>query len=124
MLISIVTIFPDLFAEVFDFGMIRQGRKKGLLETEIVDLRAFAPDERKTVDDRSYGGGEGMVLKPELIFEAVEKCQEKRGDKGRVILLSPQGRRFDQKKANELSLVPHMILICGRYEGVDQRVAD
>lgn len=71
MLISIVTIFPDLFAEVFDFGMIRQGRKKGLLETEIVDLRAFAPDERKTVDDRSYGGGEGMVLKPELIFEAV-----------------------------------------------------
>jgi tRNA (guanine37-N1)-methyltransferase len=89
-----------------------------------VDLRAFAPDERKTVDDRSYGGGEGMVLKPELIFEAVEKCQEKRGDKGRVILLSPQGRRFDQKKANELSLVPHMILICGRYEGVDQRVAD
>ena len=124
MLISIVTIFPDFFAEVFDFGMIRQGRKKGLLETEIVDLRAFAPDERKTVDDRSYGGGEGMVLKPELIFEAVEKCQEKRGDKGRVILLSPQGRRFDQKKANELSLVPHMILICGRYEGVDQRVAD
>jgi tRNA (guanine37-N1)-methyltransferase len=89
-----------------------------------VDLRAFAPDERKTVDDRSYGGGEGMVLKPELIFEAVEKCQEKRGDKGRVILLSPQGRRFDQKKANELSLVPHLILICGRYEGVDQRVAD
>jgi tRNA (guanine37-N1)-methyltransferase len=65
-----------------------------------------------------------MVLKPELIFEAVEKCQEKQGDKGRVILLSPQGRRFDQKKANELSLVPHMILICGRYEGVDQRVAD
>jgi tRNA (guanine37-N1)-methyltransferase len=124
MLISIVTIFPDLFAEVFDFGMIRQGRKKGLLETEIVDLRAFAPDERKTVDDRSYGGGEGMVLKPELIFEAVEKCQETRGNKGRVILLSPQGRRFDQKKANELSLVPHMILICGRYEGVDQRVAD
>ena len=124
MLISIVTIFPDLFAEVFDFGMIRQGRKKGLLETEIVDLRAFAPDERKTVDDRSYGGGEGMVLKPELIFEAVEKCQEKRGNMGRVILLSPQGRRFDQKKANELSLVPHLILICGRYEGVDQRVAD
>ena len=124
MLISIVTIFPDFFAEVFDFGMIRQGRKKGLLETEIVDLRAFAPDERKTVDDRSYGGGEGMVLKPELIFEAVEKCQEKRGNKGRVILLSPQGRRFDQKKANELSLVPHLILICGRYEGVDQRVAD
>jgi tRNA (guanine37-N1)-methyltransferase len=124
MLISIVTIFPDLFAGVFDFGMIRQGRKKELLETEIVDLREFAPDERKTVDDRPYGGGEGMVLKPELIFEAVEKCQEKWGDRGRVILLSPQGERFDQKKAKELSLMPHLILICGRYEDVDQRVAD
>ena len=65
-----------------------------------------------------------MVLKPELIFEAVEKCQEKWGDRGRVILLSPQGRRFDQNKAKELSLMPHLILICGRYEGVDQRVAD
>jgi len=124
MLISIVTIFPDLFATVFDFGMIRQGRKKGLLETEIVDLREFASDERKTVDDRPYGGGEGMVLKPELIFEAVEKCQQTWGDRGRVILLSPQGGRFDQKKATELSLIPHLILICGRYEGVDQRVAD
>lgn len=124
MLISIVTIFPDLFAGVFDFGMIRQGEKKGLLETEIVDLREFAPDERRTVDDRPYGGGEGMVLKPELIFEAVEKCQEKWGERGRVILLSPQGRRFDQNKAKELSLMPHLILICGRYEGVDQRVAD
>jgi tRNA (guanine37-N1)-methyltransferase len=124
MLISILTIFPDLFAGVFDFGMIRQGQKKGLLETEIVDLREFASDERRTVDDRPYGGGEGMVLKPELIFEAVEKCQEKWGDRGRVILLSPQGRRFDQNKAKELSLMPHLILICGRYEGVDQRVAD
>ena len=124
MLISIVTIFPDLFAGVFDFGMIRQGQKKGLLETEIVDLREFASDERRTVDDRPYGGGAGMVLKPELIFEAVEKCQEKWGDSGRVILLSPQGGRFDQKKAKELSLLSHLILICGRYEGVDQRVAD
>ena len=124
MLISIVTIFPNFFAEVFDFGMIHQGRKKGLLETEIVDLREFAPDERKTVDDRPYGGGEGMVLKPGSIFQAVEKCQEKWGHRGRVILLSPQGGRFDQKKANELSLTTHLILICGRYEGVDQRVAD
>ena len=124
MLISVVTIFPNLLAGVFDFGMINQGRKKGLLETEIVDLRQFAPDERGTVDDRPYGGGEGMVLKPDLIFGAVEQCQKKWGDTGHVILLSPQGKRFDQKKAKELSLMPHLILICGRYEGVDQRVAD
>lgn len=124
MLISVVTIFPNLLAGVFDFGMINQGRKKGLLETEIVDLRQFAPDERGTVDDRPYGGGEGMVLKPDFIFGAVEQCQKKWGDTGHVILLSPQGKRFDQKKAKELSLMPHLILICGRYEGVDQRVAD
>ena len=124
MLISIVTIFPDFFAGAFDFGMINQGQKKGLLETEIVDLREFAPDERKTVDDRPYGGGDGMVLKPESIFGAVEQCQRKWGDTGHVILLSPQGQRFDQRKAEELSLMPHLILICGRYEGVDERVAD
>ena len=124
MLISIVTIFPDFFVGAFDFGMINQGQKKGLLETEIVDLREFAPDERKTVDDRPYGGGDGMVLKPESIFGAVEQCQRKWGDTGHVILLSPQGQRFDQRKAEELSLMPHLILICGRYEGVDERVAD
>jgi len=124
MLISIVTIFPNFFAGAFDFGMINQGQNKGLLETEIVDLREFAPDERKTVDDRPYGGGDGMVLKPESIFGAVEQCQRKWGDTGHVILLSPQGQRFDQRKAEELSLMPHLILICGRYEGVDERVAD
>ncbi len=124
MLINIVKIFPDFFAGIFDFGMIQQARKKGLLETKIVDLREFAADKRGTVDDRPYGGGEGMVLKPELIFKAVEKCQQESGRRGYTILLSPQGERFDQKKAKELSLKTDLTLICGRYEGVDQRVAD
>ena len=124
MLINIVTIFPDFFAGVFDFGMIQQARKKGLLETKMVDLREFATDKRGTVDDRPYGGGEGMVLKPDLIFRAVENCQQESGNRGHTILLSPQGERFDQKKAKELSLKANLTLICGRYEGVDQRVAD
>jgi tRNA (guanine37-N1)-methyltransferase len=124
MLINIVTIFPDFFGGVFDFGMIQQARKKGLLETKMVNLREFATDKRGTVDDRPYGGGEGMVLKPELIFRAVEKCQQESGHRGHTILLSPQGKRFDQKKAKELSLKANLTLICGRYEGVDQRVAD
>ena len=123
MRISIVTIFPQLFSGVFDFGMIDRAGKKGLVATEVVDLREFAEDRRGTVDDRPYGGGDGMVLKPEVVFEAVEKCRQD-GPEGHVILLSPQGKRFDQNKAKELSLKAHLILICGRYEGVDQRVSD
>ena len=124
MLVTITTIFPDLFSQVFDFGIIRQARKKRVLRTELIDLRRFTWDKRGTVDDRSYGGGEGMVLKPEPIFRAVETCQRESGSQGHVVLLCPQGVRFDQNKAKELSLKDHLILICGRYEGVDQRVAD
>ncbi len=123
MRISIVTIFPQLFGGVLDFGMINQAGKKRLLETDVVDLREFAEDRRGTVDGRPYGGGDGMVLKPDVIFEAVEKCRRD-SPEGHVVLLSPQGKRFDQSKAKELSLEAHLILICGRYEGVDQRVSD
>jgi len=123
MRISIVTIFPQLFSGVFDFGMIHQAGKKGLVQTHVVDLREFAEDRRGTVDDRPYGGGDGMVLKPDVIFRAVEKCRQDVPE-GHVVLLSPQGGRFDQDKAMELSLRTHLILICGRYEGVDQRVSD
>ena len=123
MRISIVTIFPKLFSGVFDFGMIGQAGKKGLVETQVVDLREFAEDRRGTVDDRPYGGGDGMVLKPDVVFEAVEKFRQD-APEGHVILLSPQGKRFDQNKAKELSLKAQILLICGRYEGVDQRVSD
>ena len=124
MRIDIITIFPTLFERVFDFGMIAQGRKKGLLQIETVDLRTFCGSRGK-VDDRPYGGGEGMVLKPGPIFRAVESRRKNPADaSSRVVLLTPKGRVFDQSKAKELSVQPHLILVCGRYEGVDQRVAD
>ncbi len=124
MLINILTIFPGMFEVPFGFGIIRQARKKSLLEIHAVDLREFTDDRHRTVDDRPFGGGEGMVLKPDPIFRAVERCQEESGIKPYTVLLSPQGKRFDQSKAKALSLKPHLILICGRYEGVDQRVSD
>ncbi|RPJ51865.1 MAG: tRNA (guanosine(37)-N1)-methyltransferase TrmD [Acidobacteria bacterium] len=124
MRINIITIFPHLFDRVLDFGMIQQARKKELLEIRIVDLRDFTEDKRRTVDDRPYGGGDGMVLKPEPIFLAVEKLSEKAIDRQHVVLLTPQGRLFDQAAANRLSLKANVTLICGRYEGVDQRVTD
>lgn len=104
--------------------MIRQGIRKGLLGVSAHDLRDFTDDRHRTVDDRPFGGGPGMVMKAEPVFRAVEWCRSSHPDPGRVILLSPQGRRFDQAKAKELSLVARLVLICGRYEGVDQRVAD
>ncbi len=121
---NIITIFPDLFDRVFDFGMIQQARKKNLLEIEVVDLRDFTDDRRRTVDDRPYGGGDGMVLKPEPIFRAVESIEARSAERQHVVLLTPQGEIFNQSVANALSLRPIVTLICGRYEGVDQRVAD
>lgn len=124
MKIELITIFPDLFAGLFRYGMIRRAVEKGLLDLSVLDLREFTDDRHRTVDDRPYGGGEGMVLKPEPLFRAVESRRRPGEPDPRVILLSPQGRRFDQQKAKELSLRARLILICGRYEGVDQRVAD
>ena len=124
MLIDVVTIFPKFFNQAFDFGIICQAHKKGILQTRIVDLRKFSKDKRGTIDDRPYGGGDGMVLKPEPVFKAVENCCSSPESSAHVVLLSPQGRQFDQSKAKELSLKSHLVLICGRYEGIDQRVAD
>lgn len=124
MLIDVVTIFPKFFNRVFGFGIIYQAHKKGILQTRIVDLRKFSKDKRGTIDDRPYGGGDGMVLKPEPVFKAVENCCSSPESSAHVVLLSPQGRQFDQSKAKELSLKSHLVLICGRYEGIDQRVAD
>lgn len=124
MLIDVVTIFPQLFSQLFDFGIIRQARKRGVLQTRVTDLRQFSTDKRGTVDDRPYGGGDGMVLKPEPVFKAVESCSQPSKSSTHVVLMSPQGSQFDQDKAKELSLKAHLVLICGRYEGIDQRVAD
>jgi tRNA (guanine37-N1)-methyltransferase len=125
--IDIITIFPDFFRGPLDFGIVRRAGEAGLVKIEIHDLRAFTRDRHRTVDDRPFGGGEGMVLKPEPIFECVESLKvaprEERGAKKQsVVLLSAQGRRFDQKLASELAGLEKIVLICGRYEGVDERV--
>jgi tRNA (guanine37-N1)-methyltransferase len=123
---DILTIFPEMFTGPFEYGIIRRARQRGIIEVHVHDLRDFTQDTHRTVDDRPFGGGEGMVLKPEPIFRAVESLVG--GDVDRmttaVILLSPQGRRFTQALAEELATYPRVILICGRYEGVDERVAE
>ncbi len=131
MKIDILTIFPDFFRGPLDYGIVRRAREAGLVTIEVHDLRVFAHDRHRTVDDRPFGGGEGMVLKPEPIFECIETLKvEPRGERlgGRsrqsVILLSAQGQRFDQNVAQQLSGMENIILICGRYEGVDERVSD
>ena len=127
MKIDIVTIFPDFFRGPLDYGIIRRARESGLVTIEVHDLRAFAHDRHKTVDDRPFGGGEGMVLKPEPIFECIE-AMNVASREGRnvaresVILLSAQGQRFNQSIAGELAGLERIVLICGRYEGVDERV--
>ena len=131
MKINLITIFPDFFRGPLDYGIVRRAREAGLAEIAVHDLRAFAHDRHRTVDDRPFGGGEGMVLKPEPLFECVEALQvtprEMRvagGCRESVVLLSAQGRRFDQRVAHELTALERMVLICGRYEGVDERVAE
>ena len=127
MQIDIVTIFPDFFRGPLDYGIIRRAREAGLVKIEIRDLREFTRDRHRTVDDRPFGGGEGMVLKPEPLFEYVEALrlasrQERAGAAQSVVLLSAQGKRFDQNLAAELATLDRLVLICGRYEGVDERV--
>jgi tRNA (guanine37-N1)-methyltransferase len=127
MKIDIVTIFPDFFRGPLDHGIIRRAREARLATIEVHDLRAFAHDRHKTVDDRPFGGGEGMVLKPEPIFECIEALNvapRETRDESRetVILLSAQGKRFNQSVADELAGLGRIVLICGRYEGVDERV--
>jgi tRNA (guanine37-N1)-methyltransferase len=128
---EIVTIFPDFFRGPLDYGIVRRAREAGIIEIGIHDLRAFAHDRHKTVDDRPFGGGEGMVLKPEPLFECVESLgvaarQERLSGQAResVIALSAQGRLFEQPMAAELAQLDRMVLICGRYEGVDERVTE
>jgi tRNA (guanine37-N1)-methyltransferase len=120
-LFDVITIFPEFFRGPFDFGVIRRGREKGLLETRVHDLRSYTSDRHRTVDDRPFGGGEGMVLKPEPLFQAVETIRE---DEAEVVVLSASGRRFTQSEALRLARSPQVILICGRYEGIDERVVE
>lgn len=127
---DIITIFPEFFREAFDYGIIRRARATGLVETKAHDLRRWTSDKHHVVDDRPFGGGEGMVLKPEPIFAAVGELtgfgkREDYSPHTRVVLLSPQGRVFTQELAQDLSQnASQIVLICGRYEGVDERVSE
>jgi tRNA (guanine37-N1)-methyltransferase len=129
MRIDVLTIFPEFFGQVFDFGIIRRAKLAGIVEVAVHDIREFATDKHRMVDDRPFGGGDGMVLKPEPIFAAIETLLGA-GDKAdyrnrtRVVLLTPQGRQLKQAGAKALADdAEHLVIICGRYEGVDERVS-
>jgi tRNA (guanine37-N1)-methyltransferase len=127
--VDIISIFPEYFREAFDYGIIRRARAANLVDIKAHDLRAWTSDKHKVVDDRPFGGGDGMVLKPEPIFAAVESLTGGRRrvnmpSSKRVVLLSPQGKQFTQSLASEFAGCAQLVLICGRYEGVDERVAD
>jgi tRNA (guanine37-N1)-methyltransferase len=117
--IDVLTIFPGMLEGFLGESMLKRAARSGAVEFRIVNLRDFTTDAHRTTDDRPYGGGPGMVMKPEPIFAAVESLQPKGA---RVILMTPQGRRFDQALARELAGESHLIFICGHYEGVDERV--
>jgi tRNA (guanine37-N1)-methyltransferase len=131
---DLITIFPEFFAGPLDYGIVRRAREAGLVQVHVQDLREFTKDRHKTVDDRPFGGGEGMVLKPEPLFDAVEKLldhgvgdasQRMAPEPGTAIaLLSAAGKLFAQETARRYAKLRRIILICGRYEGVDERVAE
>ena len=128
---DIVTIFPDFFRGPLDYGITRRATEMGLVKIEVHDLRQYTRDKHRTVDDRPFGGGEGMVLKPEPIFDCLEPLglasrEQRLAGTAResVIVLSAQGERFTQQVATELSTLDRIVLICGRYEGVDERVSE
>ncbi len=126
---DIITIFPDFFGAVFDYGIVRRARAAGLVEVAAHDLRRWTSDKHKIVDDRPFGGGDGMILKPGPIFEAVESlagasdARQLSAAGTRVVLLSPQGRVLTQAVAAGLAASKQIVVICGRYEGVDERVS-
>ncbi len=131
---DLITIFPEFFAGPFDHGILRRARETGLVEVNVQDLREFTKDRHRTVDDRPFGGGEGMVLKPEPLFEAVESLlgqsigdatrETVRGPRSAIVLLSAGGKLFDQETARRYAQMERIIFVCGRYEGVDERVAE
>ncbi len=131
---DLITIFPEFFTGPLDHGIVRRAREAGIVEVHIQDLRVFTKDRHRTVDDRPFGGGEGMVFKPEPLFEAAEHLlgqsvgeatqKQPLPQKTEIVLLSASGKRFDQATARQLATLQRIIFICGRYEGVDERVAE
>jgi tRNA (guanine37-N1)-methyltransferase len=120
----LLTIFPEFFTGPLNHGVVARAIESGLIHLNIHNLRHWTSDRHKTVDDRPFGGGEGMLLKPDVLFQAAETILPERNERTRVILLSAQGARFDQAAARRLASYSEILLICGRYEGVDERVAE
>jgi tRNA (guanine37-N1)-methyltransferase len=123
MKIDVITIFPEMFASVFEFGIIHKARQAGTLELNCVDLREFATDRHRMVDDRPFGGGEGMVFKPEPLAAAIRSLRAQ-SPAARVVYLTPQGEVMNQERMRSLAKHEHLVVICGRYEGIDQRIVD
>ena len=121
MRIDIITLFPDMFKGPFDMSMIWKAKDRGLVDIQLHDLRKFGLGSRRTVDDTPYGGGDGMLLKPEPVVAAIEEVKQSNPD-AKVIVLSPQGKKYDQKKAVEFSELKGLILLAGHYEGFDERI--
>ena len=121
MRIDILTLFPGMFSGPFAESIVGRAQDRGIVQIELTDIRSFATDRHRTVDDTPYGGGPGMVMKAPVVADAIESV---RGDDARVILLSPQGRVFTQSVAHELAELPHLVLVCGHYEGIDERVRE
>lgn len=124
MRIDVLTIFPEMFQSPLEHSILKRAREAGLLDVRAIDLRDFTTDRHRQVDDTPYGGGPGMVMKPEPFFAGVEALSTEPPPPDRVILFTPLGRRFDQHLAEELSREQRLVLLCGRYEGIDQRVHD
>ncbi|RQD68637.1 MAG: tRNA (guanosine(37)-N1)-methyltransferase TrmD [Tindallia sp. MSAO_Bac2] len=123
MRIDIITLFPEMFTGPFDFSIIKRAREEEKVNINLVNLRDYSQDKHRQVDDYPYGGGKGMVIKPEPVFRAVESLVKIR-HKTRILLLCPQGHLFDQEKAKELAEEEHLVMICGHYEGIDERIRE
>jgi tRNA (guanine37-N1)-methyltransferase len=121
MKVDVLTLFPEMFAGPLDVSMVQRARTAGLLDLKVHNLRDWTHDRHKTVDDKPFGGGPGMVLKPEPLFEAVESLVR---ENTRVILMAPDGQKFDQATARQLAGEQHLLFVCGSYEGVDERVRE
>jgi tRNA (guanine37-N1)-methyltransferase len=124
MRIDIITLFPEMFRGPFEASIVARAREQAIVQIELHNLRDWGEGRHKTVDDSPHGGGAGMVLKPGPLFDAVEAVQPLAGPRGRVVLLTPQGRLLNQEIVNELAERPRLLLLCGHYEGVDERVRD
>lgn len=124
MKIDVLTLFPEMFEGVFGHSILKKAEDQHAVQYNVVNFRSYADNKHQTVDDYPYGGGAGMVLKPQPIFDAVKDLQEKSSSSPRVILLCPQGERYTQNKAEELAASDHLIFICGHYEGYDERIRE